>query len=294
MTNAAALAIRNIKLFTRDRMAVFFSFLSSVIVLALYFLFIANAIMTAMEGEGFPLSTDAGYFLIYLQMMAGVMVINSMSLSVGVFTVITRDFENRRADSFLLTPVRAGSLIAGYFAAGLIVPYILNVFVWAVTSVLIGLLTGHWVTAVTFAVVTGILFLVSLISSSVMLLIAALLKSPAAVSIVASVSGTFIGFLSGIYMPYSQMGKGTEMVGSVLPFTHMAIWLKQTVLADAFGQLDVPENMRTMFTNDVFSARNIGFLGLSVPQSALLVGCGVFALICLLLAWASLGNRMGK
>ncbi|MCL2343915.1 MAG: ABC transporter permease [Firmicutes bacterium] len=288
-----ALARRSIRLFLRDRMAVFFSFLSTLILVALYFLFIAQMFVRGMTDAGFPLSGGAQNFLIYLQMMAGVMILNSMSLSNGVFSTIADDFKSRRVDSLLLTRAHSSELLLSQYISGLFVSFALNLLTWAAAFFLIGLLTGYWVTAGAFFAVAGILAIASLISAALMSLITALVKSPAALGVIGSLAGTFLGFLCGIYIPYSNLGKTTQAVGSVLPFTHLVIWLKRTVLTDAFHVLNVPaDQANTLLSQDFFSAKSIGFLGLDVPLWGMLIFCGVFALVCFGLAWRILSRRI--
>jgi len=122
---------RSIQLFLRDKATVFFSFLSTLIILALYFLFIGKSYADGMsETLGGLLSADETYSIVYIQMIVGVLVLDSLSLSIGAFTTIAYDFENRRVDSFLLTPIKSSQLLVAYFSGGFIVSFILNVFTW--------------------------------------------------------------------------------------------------------------------------------------------------------------------
>lgn len=283
----SALTARNVKVFMRDRAAIFFSFLSTLILVALYFLFIARMYTSGLvEGNEYAVSGGAGArnFLVYTQMMAGVLILNSMSLSVGVFNSIARDFESRKTDSYLLTPARSREITASYFIAGFLVSFGLNLFTWIVSYVLIGALTGYWLAAVTFLTVAGILAASSLVSGALMILITALVKSPAAIGVIGGVSGTFLGFLCGIYMPYSNFGNGMKAVGSLLPFTHLTVWMKQAVLGDALSQLNVTGELKDLILGELFSAESVGFCGLDAPLWLMLLFCGVFALVCLILA----------
>lgn len=289
-----SLTLRNIKLFVRDKAAVFFSFLSTLILVALYFLFIARLYTSGLTEFAEISGAKAADFLVYIQMMAGVLILNSMSLSVGVFNTIARDFESKKVDSYLLTPARPREIITAYFAAGFCVSFTLNLFTWAVSFVLIGLLTGFWLSATTFITVIAILAAASFVSGSLMILITALVKSPAAIGVISGISGTFLGFLCGIYMPYSNFGGGMKEAGSVLPFTHLTIWLKQTVLNDALSQLGIAGDLKKTVMGDYFSAESIGFCGIGAPLWAMLLFCAAFAFICLIIAAWRLKKRIAK
>jgi multidrug/hemolysin transport system permease protein len=125
MSKIVILARRSIVLFLRDKTSVFFSLLSSLIIVALYVLFIGKTYSAGLIKSSAFFTEKAANYLVYLQMMAGVMAVNSMSASIGAFGVIAKDFETRRADSFLLTPVSPAQLIAGYFAGGVAASFIL-------------------------------------------------------------------------------------------------------------------------------------------------------------------------
>ncbi|NMA06608.1 MAG: ATP-binding cassette domain-containing protein [Ruminococcaceae bacterium] len=218
MSAINALYKRNSRLFLRDRMTLFFSFLSALILVALYFLFIAKLYTESMSSlssgsSGFSLDANSKNFIVYLQMMAGVLVLNSISLAMGVFSIIAKDFENRKVDSFLLTPVKPYKLVLAYFFTGLIVSFFINAVTWIITVFIIGFATGFWILIPTFLSCMLVLFISSIISCSMMLLVVTLTKSSTAIGVINGVLGSFMGFLCGIYIPYYNLGEKTVMIG---------------------------------------------------------------------------------
>ena len=288
---------RNLKLFLRDRMTVFFSFLSTIILVMLYFLFIAKVYTAGMDDQaagGIAMSLDANAknFIVYLQMMAGVLTLNSMSLATGAFSTIARDFENKRIDCLLLTPVKTHEMILSYYTTGLIASFVINTFTWILSFLIIGITTGYWLAFGTFLMVVLVLFTASLISCSIMLLITSLVKSSAAIGVINGIAGTFFGFLCGIYMPYSNLGNTTKAVGSFLPFTHITVWLKQVTLDNACSQAGIPEEFKNILYRDYFSADGAGFCGFDVPLWTMLVFSGIAGMICLAVSYLLLCKRM--
>ena len=285
---------RSVRLFLRDKATVFFSFLSTLILIALYFLFIGKSYAQGMaDGVSNVLSSDTIYSLVYVQMIVGVLVLNSLSLSIGAFSTIAQDFEQRRVDSFLLTPIKPTSLLLAYFCGGFIISFVLNTFTWLLSIALIGGIFGYWVSLPIALAVIGILVFASMVSCSLMLLLTSLVKSSAAIGVINGVTGTFLGFLCGIYMPYDTLGKSVEKVGSVLPLTHITIWLKQLVLGDVFTKLDVPAAAQDTMLQ-ALSANNIGLAGLDLPLFATLIYTACLALICLFFAGKIITRRLGR
>ncbi len=297
MNTISALIKRNTRLFLRDKASVFFSFLSTIILVALYLLFIASIYTNSMdilgaETAGFSLDTGAKDFIVYLQMMAGVLVLNSISLATGVFSTIAKDFENRRIDSFLLTPIKPYKLILSYFITGLLVSLSLNIITWLISAAVIGLATGFWISATTFFISLVVLLISSLISCSLMLLVTSLVKSSVAIGVINGFLGTFIGFLCGIYMPYSNLGESTKQIGSLLPFSHITIWLKRVVLGDAFSQTSIPDEYTDILYREFFSAESIGFLRFDAPLWGMVMASAAVGVVCLMIAYRLLGSRL--
>ena len=284
---------RSIMLFLRDKATVFFSFLSTIILIALYFLFIGKTYADGMsEGMGDFLSSDSIYAMVYIQMIVGVLVLNSLSLSIGAFSTIAHDFESRRIDSFLLTPIKPAELLISYFSGGYIISFVLNMFTWLLSIGIIGVAFGYWVSLGTVLAVSAVLIFSSMVSCSLMLLFTALVKSSAALGTFSGVAGTFFGFLCGIYMPFEMLGKGVKAVGSVLPLTHLTIWLKQIVLGDAFVALNIAEPFREAMRVN-FSAQNIGLVSLDIPLVGMLGYTAAIALVCLILAGRLISRKLG-
>jgi hypothetical protein len=93
-------------------------------------------------------------------------------------------------------------------------------------------------------------------------------------------------------MPLSQLGSAAETVGSVIPFTHVAIWLKGIVINDAMETLGIKaeEFKEAMLSN--FTAENIGFLGIEIPLYGMLLLCAAGGIICGVIAYKLLARRV--
>ncbi|MCL2751956.1 MAG: ABC transporter permease [Firmicutes bacterium] len=290
MNHTIALIKRNAKLFLRDRATVFFSFLSTLIMVALYFLFIGRIYIDDMNNVA-PITKAASGFVVYAQMMAGVLVLNSMSLTLGMFSVAAKDFESKRADCFLTMPVKRRELLVSYFAGGLAVSFLLNLFTWVLSIILIGAATGYWISIGTAVAATGVLVVSSVISSSIMMLITVAVRSSTAIGVISGIAGTFLGFLCGIYMPYSNLGSSVKAVGSLIPFTHITVWFKNLVLTDVFAQIGVAGEVKDVLMNDYFTANGVGFAGMDIPLWATLVYAVAVGLVCLTAAGLMLRKR---
>lgn len=293
MKNILALTKRNCLLFLRSKTTFFFSIFSSLILIALYFLFIAKLYSQGFnETSGLALSSKQINALIYTQMIMGVLVINAVSLSTGMFSIMAIDIEKAKIEAFLITKLKRYQLMLSYLISAIIVSFLINFLMFVISTILIGIITGFWLSAGAFFSVFGVLIITTLVSCAVMLFITTIARSSSAIGVINGILGTILGFLCGIYMPYTNLGTSARYVGSFLPFTHLTIWLKQIVLGDCFNQFGVQSEIAQMMQNLWFSAENVGLCGLKVPLWGMILFSCLFAALCFAIAMILLRKRM--
>ena len=233
--------------------------------------------------SGLALSAKQLNALIYVQMIMGVIVINSVSLSTGMFSFMAKDIEDHKTQAFLLTKLKPHELMLSYLISAIFISFVLNFFVLLVSVIIIGATTSFWMSAGAFFSIAGVTLLSSVIGCAIMLLVTSLIRSSTALGVISGFVGTILGFLCGIYMPFENLGKGATYVGSFLPFTHITIWLKQIALGDAFAQFSVTSEMAEGMQY-WFSAKNIGLCGANVPLWGMILISTLVGIICFVLS----------
>lgn len=297
MNDLLALVKRNILVFLRDKTAVFFSFLSIIILLSLYFLFLGKLYTQSLDGISDNLKT----YLSTSQMMGGILVINTLSLSLGMMGNLVNDLETQKINAFLVTPVKRSKIIIGYYISSFIVTTILSILIWFATILYVGLSSGFWYSISTILFVLLLLILFTLISSSVMVLLTSFLKSNNAFGTVSGILGTFVGFIAGIYMPLANFGKGMKYTASLLPFTHMTILLKGILLKEPYlllekellknvSQTEVTQIMSELKT--AYGTAEIGIFGIDIPLVYILIIFGLIGVGLIVLAFKNIKNNI--
>ncbi|EFR31959.1 ABC transporter permease [Eremococcus coleocola] len=281
MLSIRKLTLRNIKLYLRDKSAVFFSFLSVIILISLYLLFLKNAykhevleqVMNAKEID----------FMVDSLILSGIMVINTITLSLGNLGSMIQDLESHRINAFIVTPVKRYKLILAYFASSFMITLTFSLLMWVGALALIYLTTGIMYPSDISIKATGLVILYTFISTAFMILLTTFIKSVNAFGAVSGVFGTLIGFTSGIYMPLSQFPDYIQKISAWLPFTHMTIYLKQLLLKPSFDLIGqkIPREVMDMIQT-VYATKSLPITGeVFDPVWVLLVSCiiGLFALI---------------
>lgn len=291
MYEVISLTTRNVKIFIRDKTAVFFSLLSVIILLAIYILFLGNAFSDdSLSSVLTPGELD---FMTYSIMMSGVLVINTLTLSLGNLGNIISDFEYKMMNAFLVTPIRRYKIILAYYLSSLLITVTFTLFMWFLAIFGIGFFTGVWYNLETVLITSGLLVLFTFISTAFMIFLTTWIKSVNAFGAVAGIFGTIIGFMSGIYMPLSILPEFVRNIASVLPFTHMTILLKRVMFQQSLDLIvsRAPE----IPIDDVkygIGATDLAIFGVSVDMFWIMLISTVISVLLLLWATARLSKRI--
>ncbi len=287
-----SLTKRHMLAFLKDRSAVFFSFLSIIILLVLYILFLGKSYTTDLP-DVFP--EELKTFLVVSLTMGGVLVINSMSLSLGIMGIFVEDMAKRNIDAFLVTPVKRWKIIISYYLSAIIVTSVLSLVMWMLTIIYVGIASGYWYSFSVIVRASGLLILYTFISTSIMIFLVTLLKSVNVFAALSGVLGTLVGFTSGIYMPLELLGKGVKNVASINPFTHMSVLLKQVLLEEPLalahpyfaGYEDQYQLMLVMY-----GYVNNGVFEHDVSMISIFMGIGLLAIGLLLWAFINMNKKI--
>jgi len=292
MYDLNSLIRRHILNFLRDKSAVFFSFLSVIILVALYFLFIGRQYT---GGDLAMIDPDLKVYITAGIMMGGILIINTASLSLGMMGNLISDLTYRKLDGFLVTPVKRYKIILSYYIASIIVTAVLSLFMWLLTYLYVGIASGYWYSPKTFINTTLLIIFYTFISTSLMIYLTTMIKSINAFGGLSGVLGTFIGFTSGIYIPLFVLGKSMTYVASLIPFTHMAIVLKGVLLEKPYEILAQSIPAETMTGIKIaFGSQEIGVLGTDVSMWVIMPVVIALAFMLLFFAYRRMNKKMGN
>ncbi len=234
------LALRNIKMFIKDKANVFFSLLAPLIVLALYVLFIGN-----MQADGirealadYGISADgAVQAFTDSWMLSGVMATSCITVPLCVCGTMIQDKNRGVTADFLASPIPAWLPPAAYFlavaAVGLIISFIvLGVcFIWLAAS-------GGWLLAATDVLgCIGVTVLSVLSSSTLFVFVISFMRSEGAFTGLNIIIGTVTGFLVGAYIPISTFPVGVQYVTLFVPGSYSAALFRTFLMDGAIGKM---------------------------------------------------------
>lgn len=135
MRSIAVLTTRNLRVFFRDRVGVFFSLLSALILIALYALFLGGIQVDSLEAR-FPTAPDADVrWFVNSWVFAGITMITTLTTSIAALGVFVDDNVSGRFRDFIVSPIRRTHLILGYMIAGFTVSVVMTSIIIAIGQV---------------------------------------------------------------------------------------------------------------------------------------------------------------
>jgi multidrug/hemolysin transport system permease protein len=212
--------LRNIKVYLRDPVGVFFSFLSMLIILGLYILFLGDVSVNNMPLEIPNVSEQNIRFLVDSWIMAGILIVNSITIPLGVFGIMVQDRARKTIDGFLVAPVKRWKLIMGYILGAVIVGIILNSISLIIIELYIIINGGEILSLIAIFKVILLIILNVFSSTCLMFFFISFIKTMTGFSTLSSIVGTLIGFITGIYIPLGILPNLVRTIAKLVPATH--------------------------------------------------------------------------
>lgn len=285
MSEVMALAGRDLKIYLRDRSAVFFSLLSAIIVIVLMLVFLGDMNVSSITDTLEELNIgnaeqnrDNAQLFVLMWAVGGILCVNGVTVSAMVTSTMIDDFTGGRLQAFRTAPLSRIKLSLGYIAAS-----------WA-ASVLICVLT--LAAAELFAAsngallpdVTGHFELLAMILvncftySGVMYFAGVLIKSAGAWSGFSTLTGTLVGFLGGIYIPIGGLPEGVQTFLKCLPVLHGCSMFRQVLTKEMGAKTleGLPDEAISEYYDKMGVTVKMGDLDVSWQmQLAILLVCGI-------------------
>lgn len=222
-----AFAKRNLKLYLRDRGAVFFSLLTVFIVIGLYVLFLGDT-YTSDLGE-----IEHAKEIMDNWVMAGVLAITSMTTTLGMLAAVVKDRADKIEKDFYVAPIKRVDIAGGYMLSAYIVGVCMTLLVFLAAEIYITAQGGAWISLEQLVRVLLMILYTSLMNTSIALFLVTLFKSTGSYTAANVLVGTLIGFLTGIYLPIGMLTKPVQWIIKIFPMSHAAAIFRNLMMSAA-------------------------------------------------------------
>lgn len=231
---------RNSLVYLRDRRAVFFSVLSMLIVLGLMVIFLGSmnsqdlvALLQQYGGErDLAQDEENARQLIQMWTLAGILVVNSVTVTLTVIGIMVQDEEQSRLASFYVTPVKRGKLVLGYVLAAWLTGAALSILTLAAGEIYMVFKGWGLLPIAVLAAMCGMIFLNTFVYASLGYLLAMFIHSYSAWGGMLTIVGTLVGFAGGIYLPMSAFSERLQTVLKCLPILQGISMMRRVCLEE--------------------------------------------------------------
>lgn len=263
---------RNIKLFFRDKAAVFFSLLAVFIVIALYALFLGDIWANSFEDM-----EHADYFM-SSWLAAGLVSVASLTTTLGAFSTMIDDRVKKIDKDFYSSPVKRSSITGGYIFGAFAVGSFMSLVTLVLAEIYVLMNGGELLGLRDMLLTVGAILLATLANTSIICFLSVLFKTQTSFSSLNTIIGTLSGFLMGIYIPVGELPEMVQTVLKYLPFLHTSSLIRGIMTDAPLGKMfaSVPD----AYQSEMESIQN--FMGITVRYGEQTAPAMVSVLVLLL------------
>lgn len=289
MNQYIQLTKRDCLLYIRDRGAIFFSLLSMLITLMLMGVFLGNmnveSVTNLLQEYGgvrdLEMDRENATHLVEYWTLAGILVINAVTVTMTLMNNMVQDRADRKLDSFYCTPISKGVIAISYVTSSVILGMLLCIVPFILALVYITARGGEMLSLSTIIKLLGCMFLNVVIFSVIMYLLASLVKSRSAWSGLGTIIGTLVGFAGAVYLPMESLPDKVGTVLKCLPILHGTSLMRKLCCGDMLEKTfsGLPGELVEGYSEAMGITITMGDSTVSDEfQVAFLLICGIIAL----------------
>lgn len=232
---------RNLKLYFRDKVSVFFSLLGVFVILGLYVLFLGE-MMTAQMNR--VTGMDSGN-LMTSWIIAGVISVTTITTCNGAFGIMVEDRALKKLRDFKVSPIKRWQLVLSYILSSMIIGFLMSVLTLVLGEIYIYVNGGSTLSFQALLEVLGLIILSIFSASSLIFFVISFMKSQNAFGTASTIIGTLIGFLTGIYIPIGNLPSGVQTLIKIFPLSHSGVLIRQVMMGEVMALENLPNEFKT-------------------------------------------------
>jgi len=225
---------RNIKVFFKDKVTLFFSILTPLIVLGLYVFFLKATYLSGMKGE-----LEAVKDLINMTdveniantwLLAGILGTSTITVALNSLFVMVSDKDKKIDFDYASSPCNGGIVVLSYFTAAFINTVLISC---AALTIGLGVMSIGGNLYLTLSTVIQ-LYLVTVIgcasSTILMMTILSFFKKSSALGAFEGIVSAAVGFIIGAYVPLGTFSGSVQTVLGLVPGSQIASLYRQLLM----------------------------------------------------------------
>ncbi len=233
-----SLTKRNMMLYFRDKGSVFFSMLSTLIVIFLMLLFLGemntDSITELLAKLPFHDTADDeanAKLVVFAWTAAGVIPVNALMVTLCVFSTMVKDKTTGKICSVYTAPINRTACALSYITAACLCSVIVCSITLALSEIFLCVNGAAPYTFAEHIRIIGMIIVCSFSFSAVTYLLGLLSKNDGAWSGMGMLLGTLSGFFGGIYFPVGQLSEGVRKIIECTPVIYSTVMFRSVMVS---------------------------------------------------------------
>ena len=280
---------RNLLIYFKDKLAILFSLLTSIIVFALYLLFLKSTFVDAFTGtmrglENLVSSGDIDMFVNGI-LLSGILGSAMITVPYTCLQTIVKDRESGVDSDICSTPLKRWKIILSYFTASSICSFIMTSVILTIGLVIMSFSGEMHLNVAAVLSAYGLMLLGSVSSTALFMVILLFFKSSSTSTAFFGILSAASGFVIGAYIPLSQFSGGVQTFCNLFPASHITSLIKNVLLSGIADSIDasiggVDNGAFMSAVKDTFNF-NASAFGADFSQANSVIYVCVIAVICI-------------
>lgn len=256
MKALGAIIKRNLLVYCKDKENVFYTFMSMIIIILLMLLFLGDINMDMVKGILYDVDKSMqGTFipdeflipgirnpalddvntrtLVLSLIIAGITIVNGISASMGMLSMMSWDEETGKLAGYYVAPVSRLVLVSGYMVSAICLSVIFGIITVVISEVVLVLTGGMVMSAILAMKVLGLILLNAFSTTAFLFFITSFARTRSAFNGIANFVHVLSGFVTGMYIPIGLMPDVVRKGLVFVPMTQGSAWIRKIFTEDA-------------------------------------------------------------
>ncbi len=241
----AGLTRRNILVYFKDKQSVIFSLLTSMIVFALYLLFLKGTFVNAINDVigDIPLLKDRIEskdldMMTSMILLTGILGSAMITVPFNCLSTVVGDKENNVDQDILATPIRRWQIVLAYFSAAAISAILMTGIILTAGLVILSLTGNVHMSGAAIAKAYLVTAFGCISSTALFMIIVQFFRSASACGAFFGILSAVSGFVIGAYIPVSSFSDNVQTVCNLFPGSHVTILLRNALMGGILDHID--------------------------------------------------------
>ena len=256
MKALGAIIKRNLLVYCKDKENVFYTFMSMIIIILLMLLFLGDINMDMVKGILYDVDKSMqGTFipdeflipgirnpalddvntrtLVLSLIIAGITIVNGISASMGMLSMMSWDEETGKLAGYYVAPVSRLVLVSGYMVSAICLSVIFGIITVVISEVVLVLTGGTVMSAILAMKVLGLILLNAFSTTAFLFFITSFARTRSAFNGIANFVHVLSGFVTGMYIPIGLMPDVVRKGLVFVPMTQGSAWIRKIFTENA-------------------------------------------------------------